>query len=102
MEGEQEPGLETRFTGNALPSFAGGPSVSLAEPSSGDSCSISLTDDDDNEDSYDGNDNAMKGLHESPSDDSPYAQVRASVAPYDDTSLSINTPRMCLRIFSSL
>jgi len=31
---------------------------------------------------------------EFPADDSPYAQVRASVAPYDDTSLSINTPRM--------
>lgn len=31
---------------------------------------------------------------EYPSDDSPYAQVRASVSPYDNTSLSINTPRM--------
>lgn len=31
---------------------------------------------------------------EYPADDSPYAQVRASVSPYDDTTLSINTPRM--------
>lgn len=29
-----------------------------------------------------------------PPDNSPYAQVRASVAPTDNTSLSINTPRM--------
>ncbi|EJT68177.1 sexual differentiation process protein isp4 [Gaeumannomyces tritici R3-111a-1] len=29
-----------------------------------------------------------------PPDNSPYAQVRASVAPVDNTSLSINTPRM--------
>lgn len=31
---------------------------------------------------------------EDPPDNSPYAQVRASVAPTDNTSLSINTPRM--------
>ncbi|KAK8430960.1 OPT family small oligopeptide transporter [Phyllosticta citricarpa] len=35
-----------------------------------------------------------KSSEESPPDDSPYAQVRASVRPIDDTSLSINTPRM--------
>ncbi|KAK8214374.1 OPT oligopeptide transporter protein-domain-containing protein [Phyllosticta capitalensis] len=35
-----------------------------------------------------------KSNEESPPDDSPYAQVRASVRPFDDTSLSINTPRM--------
>jgi hypothetical protein len=29
-----------------------------------------------------------------PKDDSPYAQVRASVPPTDDITLSINTPRM--------
>ena len=38
-----------------------------------------------------------------PSDDSPYAQVRASVAPTDDLSLSINTPRMwTLSIFFAI
>ena len=31
---------------------------------------------------------------EDPPDNSPYAQVRASVAPVDNTALSINTPRM--------
>lgn len=35
-----------------------------------------------------------KPAEESPSDDSPYPQVRAAVRPSDDTSLSINTPRM--------
>ncbi|KAK8172299.1 OPT oligopeptide transporter protein-domain-containing protein [Phyllosticta citrichinensis] len=35
-----------------------------------------------------------KANEESPPDDSPYAQVRASVRPIDDISLSINTPRM--------
>jgi hypothetical protein len=38
-----------------------------------------------------------------PLDDSPYAQVRASVAPTDDLSLSINTPRMwTLSIFFAI
>ncbi|KAI0204958.1 OPT oligopeptide transporter protein-domain-containing protein [Astrocystis sublimbata] len=31
---------------------------------------------------------------EDPPDNSPYSQVRASVAPFDNTTLSINTPRM--------
>ncbi|KAL1841976.1 hypothetical protein VTJ49DRAFT_6219 [Mycothermus thermophilus] len=31
---------------------------------------------------------------QNPPDNSPYAQVRASVSPTDDTTLSINTPRM--------
>lgn len=34
------------------------------------------------------------GTEQEPADDSPYAQVRASVASTDDTTLSINTPRM--------
>ncbi|KAK3948694.1 oligopeptide transporter 4 [Pseudoneurospora amorphoporcata] len=37
----------------------------------------------------DGDENAQD-----PADNSPYAQVRASVAPTDNTTLSINTPRM--------
>ncbi|KAF2086738.1 OPT superfamily oligopeptide transporter [Saccharata proteae CBS 121410] len=35
-----------------------------------------------------------KYTEDNPADDSPYPQVRASVKPTDDTSLSINTPRM--------
>lgn len=34
------------------------------------------------------------GVDEDPPDNSPYAQVRASVSPFDNTTLSINTPRM--------
>lgn len=38
-----------------------------------------------------------------PPDNSPYAQVRASVAPTDNTTLSINTPRMwCLSVLFSV
>ncbi|OMP82651.1 putative oligopeptide transporter [Diplodia seriata] len=50
-------------------------------------------------DGYEGSSEAGEGAQskapeESPSDDSPYPQVRAAVRPSDDTSLSINTPRM--------
>jgi OPT family small oligopeptide transporter len=44
-----------------------------------------LEDSDDNEDEF---------LEDDPPDNSPYPQVRASVSPTDNTSLSINTPRM--------
>ncbi|KAI1170215.1 OPT-domain-containing protein [Nemania sp. FL0916] len=39
-------------------------------------------------------DAASYGQDEDPPDNSPYPQVRASVAPTDDITLSINTPRM--------
>ncbi|KAI1651420.1 OPT-domain-containing protein [Daldinia loculata] len=42
----------------------------------------------------DGSDDANEGDDPDPPDNSPYAQVRASVSPTDNTSLSINTPRM--------
>ncbi|KAI8956459.1 OPT-domain-containing protein [Daldinia sp. FL1419] len=42
----------------------------------------------------DGSDDASEGDDSDPPDNSPYAQVRASVSPTDNTSLSINTPRM--------
>lgn len=46
-------------------------------------------------DDEDSSDHISIDVHdEYPADDSPYAQVRASVSPYDDTTLSINTPRM--------
>jgi len=44
-----------------------------------------LEDSDDDEDEF---------LEDDPPDNSPYPQVRASVSPTDNTSLSINTPRM--------
>ncbi|KAK4100310.1 OPT-domain-containing protein [Parathielavia hyrcaniae] len=57
------------------------------QPEAGDedetqSFSVPSSDDDDDND------------HDDPPDNSPYAQVRASVSPTDNTSLSINTPRM--------
>ncbi|KAI1825538.1 OPT-domain-containing protein [Xylaria intraflava] len=41
-----------------------------------------------------GDDAARQEQDEDPPDNSPYPQVRASVAPTDDITLSINTPRM--------
>ncbi|KAI4869362.1 OPT-domain-containing protein [Hypoxylon rubiginosum] len=45
-------------------------------------------------DDEDGSDDANGSADQDPPDNSPYAQVRASVSPTDNTSLSINTPRM--------
>ncbi|KAI1373667.1 OPT-domain-containing protein [Hypoxylon crocopeplum] len=45
-------------------------------------------------DGEDGADDSTDGSDQDPPDNSPYAQVRASVSPTDNTSLSINTPRM--------
>ncbi|KAI0172282.1 OPT-domain-containing protein [Hypoxylon sp. FL1284] len=39
-------------------------------------------------------DDTTESTDQDPPDNSPYAQVRASVSPTDNTSLSINTPRM--------
>lgn len=47
----------------------------------------------DEDDSYSGNDDP-KPYEDDPPDNSPYAQVRATVPATDDISLSINTPRM--------
>lgn len=41
-----------------------------------------------------GSDDANTSSDQDPPDNSPYAQVRASVSPTDNTTLSINTPRM--------
>ncbi|KAI0012951.1 OPT-domain-containing protein [Xylariaceae sp. FL0662B] len=41
-----------------------------------------------------GADEESESVDEDPPDNSPYLQVRASVSPTDNTSLSINTPRM--------
>jgi hypothetical protein len=52
-----------------------------------------LLGDDDDDDDDDDND-LPNGSTPPPADDSPYAQVRASVPPTDNVTLSINTPRM--------
>jgi hypothetical protein len=85
---EPDSGLDSRFTGSALPGFPAGPSAPIV---TGTPSTISISEDDD--DFYENG--SAKGMNGSPPpDDSPYAQVRASVPPYDNTTLSINTPRM--------
>lgn len=55
---------------------------------------ISHSTDSDTDDGHSSDHISIDVSDEYPADDSPYAQVRASVSPYDDTTLSINTPRM--------
>jgi hypothetical protein len=93
LEGD-DTGIGNRFTGSVLPGFAAGPSAVLEGIVSSDS-SVLSDDDADDEDSYIVKVTSSKsGNGAPPADDSPYAQVRASVPPYDNTTLSINTPRM--------
>ncbi|RYP41781.1 hypothetical protein DL767_000797 [Monosporascus sp. MG133] len=75
-------GLEGRFgvTETALPN----------DVLSGGKSDVSTTGDEDSDD----DDAACHMADEDPPDNSPYPQVRASVASTDNTSLSINTPRM--------
>ena len=79
-------GLEARFgtTESALLSDIGGSKLAEDEEEEGEEADdiASLLDFSDADD------------EDNPPDNSPYAQVRASVAPTDNTSLSINTPRM--------
>ncbi|KAF1921156.1 OPT oligopeptide transporter protein-domain-containing protein [Ampelomyces quisqualis] len=87
LESQDGLAFEARFnTSSCDPSIAGVPTH--LDSSATSSSSTRLNDDDDSED---------EDLHYTkgnPSDDSPYAQVRASVAPTDNTCLSIDTPRM--------
>lgn len=90
-----EPLLQPRFSASALnPSVATARRPFQTERSSSSSSHADGLDDDDDDASA-----SDDSLHDAksngqPSDNSPYSQVRASVAPTDDTSLSINTPRM--------
>lgn len=95
LEGQQKSGLEPRLaSGNVVPAAAGMSRVfeDLHSPSSSSVQEESTSEDDDTSENH-------ELLHDKPptdypADDSPYAQVRASVRPTDDVSLSINTPRM--------
>ncbi|EON65330.1 hypothetical protein W97_04568 [Coniosporium apollinis CBS 100218] len=95
VEGQQESGLEIRFTTNAGMPAAVGMDATLEDLhiSSG---SATESSDSGSEDDALSDDHMMPDKHPShdPPDNSPYPQVRASVRPTDDTSLSINTPRM--------
>lgn len=84
--GHEESRFEARFNASALdPSAAGAPLLDSS------TSSTTVLDNDETDDDDDTGLHDMKG---NPSDNSPYAQVRASVAATDNLSLSIDTPRM--------
>lgn len=94
LGGGQEPQFEARFNASALdPSIAGVSLVPGSTKSSASSTNIDIDDDDDDDDE-DVSDDDLHDQKVNPSDNSPYAQVRASVAATDNTTLSIDTPRM--------
>lgn len=96
IEGAQEIGLEPRFTTSSFPAFDIGASSAIENLDA-------LSDSDIDGGAPNGAPNGAKhhkAHHsidmpdEEITDNSPYAQVRASVSPVDNTTLSINTPRM--------
>ncbi|KAJ4382102.1 hypothetical protein N0V86_002431 [Didymella sp. IMI 355093] len=93
--GGQEVQFEARFNASAIdPSVAGASPVLGSTKSSVSSTNIDIDDDDDDEEDDDVSDGDLHDQKGNPSDNSPYAQVRASVAATDNISLSIDTPRM--------
>lgn len=87
LDGQEGIHFEARFNASGLD-----PSTAGATPLRGESQTLSSSTHLDDEDESDDEDaHNTKG---NPLDNSPYAQVRASVAATDDISLSIDTPRM--------
>jgi hypothetical protein len=87
LEGHDGTAFEARFNASGCDPAIAGVSTHLdGSDTSSRSTRLDGEEDSESEDVHD-----TKG---NPSDDSPYAQVRASVAPTDNTSLSIDTPRM--------
>ncbi|KAH9871945.1 hypothetical protein J1614_006204 [Plenodomus biglobosus] len=95
IDGQEESRFEARFNGAGLdPSIAAVPLLD-SSPASSSSTRMEDDDDDDNDDDDDVSDSeSLHDIKGNPLDNSPYAQVRASVAASDNTSLSIDTPRM--------
>jgi hypothetical protein len=93
-EGQDASQFEGRFNASGLdPSIAGASPIVGSSKSSTSSTNIDIDDEEDELDDASDDDD----LHDqkgNPSDNSPYAQVRASVAATDDITLSIDTPRM--------
>ncbi|KAH7400729.1 OPT oligopeptide transporter protein-domain-containing protein [Phaeosphaeria sp. MPI-PUGE-AT-0046c] len=89
FEGQDGACLEARFNASGCdPSITGVPTQLSGSETSSFNARLGEDEDEDSE---------SDDLHDTkgnPADDSPYAQVRASVAPTDNTSLSIDTPRM--------
>jgi hypothetical protein len=107
VEGQQESGLEPRFTSGSATLAAADLDSHVFDGLQSSSGSSAFKDTP--SDSYsDSEESSEEDLHDHkspghPKDDSPYALVRASVPPTDDTSLSINTPRMwALSIFFAI
>ncbi|KAF2853002.1 OPT-domain-containing protein [Plenodomus tracheiphilus IPT5] len=93
IDGQEESRFEARFNGAGLdPSIAGVPLLDSSPASSSGTQIDDEDDDDDDDDVSDGE--SIQDVKGNPLDNSPYAQVRASVAASDNTSLSIDTPRM--------
>jgi hypothetical protein len=87
LDSPQTTNLEAHFNASGCsPSIAASSAHLKSSETSSTSTRLDEDDDSEEEDVHD-----TKG---NPSDNSPYAQVRASVASTDDTSLSIDTPRM--------
>src|SRR5262249_32320859 len=91
----QEANLESRFTASGTPTYAAG-SNTLFEGlhSSSEGGNDSISESEDTTDSESNMHHHTVDIPEEVLDNSPYAAVRASVAVTDNTSLSINTPRM--------
>lgn len=91
----QETNLESRFTASGIPTYPSGPNT-LFEGfhSSSDSGNDGISESGDTTDSNSSKHHHPVDIPEEVLDNSPFAAVRASVAATDDTSLSINTPRM--------
>jgi len=87
---QDESGLEPRFNSSGV---AGAPRIFEPVQSSSSSSYQAATPDDE-QDSSDTDELHDLKSNGSPSDNSPYSLVRASVAATDDITLSINTPRM--------
>lgn len=95
----QEASPESRFTAGGVPTFAAGSGTlfeGLCSSSESENGSISESEDtaDSDSESESGKHHRTADIPEEVLDNSPYAAVRASVAATDNTSLSINTPRM--------
>ncbi|KAI8937030.1 hypothetical protein NX059_006250 [Plenodomus lindquistii] len=92
IDGQEESRFEARFHGAGIdPSIA---AVPLLDSSQASSSSTRIDDDDDDDDEDVSDSESLHDIKGNPLDNSPYAQVRASVAASDNTSLSIDTPRM--------
>jgi hypothetical protein len=113
LEGQEESGLEPRFNGSsAIIVPASAPAISETLHSFPTSNDVGEPEEEGAEGEEQGEEQEDSSerdeLHDwksngHPSDNSPYAQVRASVPATDDISLSINTPRMwILSIFFAI